>query len=373
MIYLDNCATTAPYGEVTELIKKEADGGWYNPSATYAPAIAASKRLAEARKTVARAMGAAEKEIYFTASGTEADNIAVFGGNKNKKGVLICSAYEHPAVYECFTALKNQGQTVHFLPLQADGRVDGEALLSLLTPAVSLVSVMHVNNEMGAVNDIAALCRLVKSKAPNALFHADGVQALGKVPVNVHAMGVDLYSVSSHKIHGGRGVGALYVKNGVHLKPHLVGGGQEMGLRPGTENLPAIMGFALACQRIDLAAMQRVSELKKRFFHAVSGGLSDIMLYGNIEEAAPHVLSFGVKGVKAEILQQVLSAEGVYIGRGSACSSRAKTSRTALALRIPGEYAEGTVRISFSVMNTEEEVDKASALFTEKVKLLRRM
>lgn len=249
MIYLDNAATTKMYDEALRVLTEANEKRWFNASALYKEASEESKTIRRARETLLGALKAGDGELYFLSGGTEADNTALFCTRKAKGSRVIVSEGEHDAVINPAKVLKEQGYDVVFAPIKSDGGVDEEKFAALLTPDVSLVSVMHVSNETGAVNDIAKLSAMTRRAAPKAVFHSDGVQAFGKIKVNLRSLGADLYTVSGHKIHGPKGIGALYVAKGAPVKPLVFGGGQEKGFRSGTENGPAIEAFAAAAER----------------------------------------------------------------------------------------------------------------------------
>ncbi len=373
MIYLDNSATTKCYPQVIQLQAQLSEECYFNPSAGYHASVEAHQRLEDARKRIAVQLGCQPAELIFTASGTEGDNLAIFGAFKNKKGRIITSEAEHPAVFQCFQHLKNSGYDVQFVRLNQDSTVDLTHLRELLTPNTTFVSVMHVQNETGAVNDIAAITALCKTANSECLVHSDGVQAFLKIPVDMRSLGVDLYTVSAHKIHGPKGVGALYVRKGVNPSLYSFGGGQEHGLRSGTENLPGISAFALACE-ISRENMEfhRLGSIKRLMRDIICKKCENVVVQADRDDSAPNILSLSVKGIKAEILQQVLSNEGIFIGKGSACSSKAKISRLHKALKLPADLAEGTIRISISYLNEESECRQAAEIIAEQIQMLRR-
>ena len=361
MIYFDNAATTRPFEEVTGVVADASQSLWFNASATYAGGLEALHAIDRARRTVADALGVTAAELYFTSGGTESDNIAVFGGVKAKKGRVIASGTEHPAVHQCMLELAARGLDVQFVRTLPDGHLDEEQFASLLTPDTRFVSIMHVNNETGVVNDIARLAALTRKCAPDALFHSDGVQAFLKSETDLS--NVDLYSVSAHKIHAGKGIGALYVRKGVHLHSPSMGGGQERGLRSGTENVPAILGFAEGVRlyrerRADL--LRTASEIRGILLDAFERAGLDFRVNGT-GKVQPNLLSVSFAGVKAEVLYQMLSDRGIFVSRGSACSTRVRLTRMAQALQLPKTYADGTMRFSFGYGNTTAEAEEVAA------------
>ena len=372
MIYLDNSATTRPYDEVIERVAECSKQAYFNPSAGYREGIACHRQLEEERSRLAALLGCRPGELFFTASGTEADNIAVFGGAKHKNGRYITTEGEHPAVFQCFCELKNRGYDVQFVRLKADSSVDLDHLESLLTPDTCLVSVMHVQNETGAVNPLAEISALCRKISPSCLVHSDGVQAFCKVPVRLSELGVDLYTVSSHKVHGPKGVGGLFVREGVHLSPVVFGGGQEKGIRSGTENLPGIAGFALAAARSQAHMKEgRLKGIKEEMKEILCRKGGDVRFAAEEGKTSDGILSLSFGGLKAEVLQQMLSQRGVAVGKGSACSTHRKNSRVLGAMKLPERYAEGTLRISLGYLNTPEECRAAAEILADCAEELR--
>ncbi|MEG1663521.1 MAG: aminotransferase class V-fold PLP-dependent enzyme, partial [Clostridia bacterium] len=249
MIYLDNAATTKTYIESAEIAAKYSVDKFFNPSALYGEAVGVFKDIKQARETLKQALRIGDGELYFVSGGSEADNTALFSTRKPKGSKIVVSVGEHDAIIQSANQLKEQGYNVVFAPINKDGSVNEQEFINLLDDTVSLVSIMHVSNETGAINDIKKLVKLTRKYAPNAVFHSDGVQAFCKINVNLRSLDVDLYSISGHKIHAPKGIGALYVKNGISIKPFVFGGGQEKGMRSGTENTPVIMAFEDAVKR----------------------------------------------------------------------------------------------------------------------------
>ncbi len=374
MIYFDNSATTACLREASEAAAEYMREQYFNPAAAYAPAVKAERDLSSARAVVAGEMGAEPGELVFTSCGTESNNTALFGSlaAMRGKGRVIVSSTEHPSVYEAAIELRERGYDVVFAPVDITGAVSLEALKGLLTPSTRLVSIMHVNNESGAVNDVNAVFSLVKRVSPECLVHSDGVQAFMKeAPVRC-----DLYSVSGHKLHAPKGVGALMIKKGVRVKPYLVGGGQENGMRSGTSNMPGIMAFSAAVS--DFAAHRaeyRASMLavKKRLYKNLSL-IRDVKLNGpDPDLGAAHILNMSFMGVRGEVLLNALSEKGLLVSTGSACASHKRGKNRILnAMGVTGDRQDGAIRFSFSHFNTVEEADIAAGMIEEQVNLLRR-
>lgn len=358
MIYLDNAATTKMYDEALRVLTEANEKRWFNASALYKEASEESKTIRRARETLLGALKAGDGELYFLSGGTEADNTALFCTRKAKGSRVIVSEGEHDAVINPAKVLKEQGYDVIFAPIKSDGGVDEEKFAALLTSDVSLVSVMHVSNETGAVNDIAKLSAMTKRAAPKAVFHSDGVQAFGKIKVNLRSLGADLYTVSGHKIHGPKGIGALYVAKGAPVKPLVFGGGQEKGFRSGTENGPAIEAFAAAAERT-MRNFEEDCSKKRRYLEylreGLENGVPDVKIITDTERSAPHILTVAFGGVRGEVLLHALEERGILVGVGSACSSH-RESRFKSLLGLDEAHRDGIVRFSVSEFNDFSEV-----------------
>lgn len=358
MIYLDNAATTKMYDEALRVLTEANEKRWFNASALYKEASEESKTIRRARETLLGALKAGDGELYFLSGGTEADNTALFCTRKAKGSRVIVSEGEHDAVINPAKVLKEQGYDVVFAPIKSDGGVDEEKFAALLTPDVSLVSVMHVSNETGAVNDIVKLSAMTKRAAPKAVFHSDGVQAFGKIKVNLRSLGADLYTVSGHKIHGPKGIGALYVAKGTPVKPLVFGGGQEKGFRSGTENGPAIEAFAAAAERT-MRNFEEDCSKKRRYLEylreGLENGVPDVKIITDTERSAPHILTVAFGGVRGEVLLHALEERGILVGVGSACSSH-RESRFKSLLGLDEAHRDGIVRFSVSAFNDFSEV-----------------
>lgn len=371
MIYLDNAATTRMYDECAEIIDKYNRQLYFNPSARYRAALKAEEAVKKAREIIAAKLGADAGEIYFTASGSEADNIALLCSMRKKSGRVIVGGAEHSAVYRCAKELERRGYEVVLAPVTACGRVDLTKLDRLLTPDTLLVSVMHICNETGAVNDLNAISAMVRKRAPKALFHSDGVQAFGKVPINVRAADVDMYSVSGHKIHAPKGVGALYAKKSVHLSPFVFGGGQEKGVRSATENVAGICAFAKAASMVyakNEQAAPALSSGRKKAEEFLKNNMDDMVIISKSGECLDTFLTLAIKGVRGEVLVHMLDDEGILIGTGSACSSHSVDKRIPEVLGISEEYAEGMIRLSVSDLNGEEDMLNGCKALVQAVK-----
>ena len=366
MIYFDNAATT-PLDEIAiDALKEFGVEKFFNPSALYREALENTKALNLARENILKILHG-EGDFIFTASGTESDNMAIYGVKKPKNARLIVSASEHSAMLNPAIDLKNKGYDVQFAPLNPDGSLNIDEFKKLLNKDVCFVSIMHVNNETGAVNDIQKIVKLTKTVAPNAIVHSDGVQAVMKVKVNLINLGVDMYSVSAHKVHAPRGVGGLYIKKGVRIKPLILGGGQEKGLRSATENLAGIVAFSRILEKYDKNFAENVEKRKNLLEYLRRGFLETMPEHLVISpDNSPHILMVALKGVRGEVILHSLEDFGILIGVGSACSSKKGINKFQSLLNLDDDHKEGIIRISVSESNTFEECDA----LLEKIKLL---
>lgn len=359
MIFLDNASTTRLCSEAKSEIEKSHDL-FYNPSAVYGKSLEIRKMLDEAKQNICRALGVSyNNNLIITGSATEANNLAIFGSIKKTDSQLVFGAGEHPSVYNCALELKARGLNVVFAPLAKTGEVDLEILSKILEKPTAFVSIMTVSNETGAINNIQKISKLVRRTNPNAIFHSDGVQAFGKIPTNVLNMDVDLFSISAHKIGGPKGIGALYVKNIKKLKPIIFGGGQEFGLRSGTENTMFTLAFGEIAKSLKIKEyFDEINEIRnyvRNFFE----GKDDVEI-NSPKDASPYVLSLSFCGVRGETLVHVLEGENIILGTGSACSSKkGALNRTLEEMGKTKEENEGAVRISFSKETTLDEVKQA--------------
>ncbi len=378
-IYLDNSATTRCFPEAAALMNEIFLEDYGNPSSMHHRGVTAERRVLEAKKTLAGLLKVKEKNLYFTSCGTESDNLAIIGGAmaaQRRGRHLITTRIEHPAVLEAMKYLEAQGFEITYLGVDRDGLVSAEEAAAAVRPDTILVSVMHTNNEIGSVQPIEEIGRAVKAVNPRVLFHVDAVQGFGKSLILPKRMHIDLLAASGHKIHGPKGVGLLYVADGVRLEPLLHGGGQQGGMRSGTENVPGIAGMALAakllCGNLD-EDRQRLFAMKNRLIDRLRE-IPDIEFNGRTDEtAAPHILSVRVRGVRAEVLLHALEDKGIYVSSGSACSSNhPRPSETLAAIGTPASEMDNSIRMSLSVMNTMEEMDAAAQAVGEIVPLLRK-
>ena len=361
-IYLDNSATTRQYDEVTELITDAVLNKYGNPSSLHTKGIEAEKLITNARETIARTIGAEPAEIYFTSGGTESNNLAIIGyleANPRKGKHVITTKIEHPSVLEVFRNLENKGFRVDYLDVDENGLVRIEQLKQKICDETSLISVMLVNNETGTIQRIDEISSVRNAINPQAVIHADAVQAYGKISIVPAKCGVGLMSVSSHKIHGPKGIGALYVSKKIKIKPLFYGGGQEALLRSGTENVPGIAGFGLAAEITYKGREEnyrRVASLRQLFTQK----LADSIIAHHINspsDSLPYILNISFENVRSEVLLHHLEQRGIFVSTGSACASHKKNkSHVLTAMNVPSWLIDGAVRFSFSGHNTEDEI-----------------
>lgn len=371
MIYLDNAATTRPCSAAVEAITKTLTEDWGNPSAQYHFGVEAARLLRRCRQEVAEAMGAESERVFFTSGGTEADNWAIFStaerlGKRGKH--IITTAVEHHAVLHPMQKLEQRGFEVTYLQPDALGNIAVEDLQKALRPDTILVSIMMVNNETGAVMPIERMAKLTHRICPNALFHTDAVQGFFKVPFRARTLGADMISVSGHKVHAGKGVGALYLAP--KLPPFILGGGQEGGLRSGTENLPMIAGFAAACRTQNpekLRQIARQNALKKQMQDRLRE-MEGVTLIGAQE--APHVINLAVAGLRSQGLLNALQERGICVSAGSACS-KGHRSHVLEAMGVAPELIDGSIRVSLCAETTQEEADAFLAALPEAIASLK--
>lgn len=360
MIYLDNAATTALDEKCLDIIREYNVERFYNPSALYRKAMESANAIKQARNSIAKSLGVKGEEIIFTASGSEADNIALLCSVRAKSGKVIIGSSEHSAIYNTALELKVRGYDVVFAPCDKFGRTDVGELEKLIDNTVVLISVMHVCNETGALNDLSAISKIIKAKAPRAIFHSDGVQAYGKIPVNLKSLGVDLYSISGHKIHAPKGIGALYCRSGLYLRTFVFGGGQENNVRSATENLPSIVAFGYLAEKI-LPSLtdnyKKTKELRDYLYQKLTDNFENVKINTDLQHSSPYVFSFALNSARGEVLVHCLEDRGIIVGTGSACNSQKSTKRIPAALGIEGDYAQGMLRVSFNENNTKDDID----------------
>ena len=378
-VYLDNSATTRCFDEVAELMTKIMCEDYGNPSSLHRKGVQAEQYIRYAKETIAKNLKVNEKEIFFTSGGTESDNLALRGcayANCRAGRHLITTQIEHPAILQTMKQLEEEGFRVTYLPVDEKGCIRPEDLQRAITGETILVSIMHTNNEVGSLQPIEEAGALIKRMNPRILFHVDAVQGYGKFRILPKKMHIDLLSVSGHKIHGPKGIGFLYVDEKGKIKPILFGGGQQNGLRSGTENVPAIAGLAKAIEIVYSKLDREVEELyqiKEAFVEGVKQ-IPDVFVNGHSgRDGAPHVVSVSFQGVRSEVLLHALEDKGVYVSAGSACSAhKPQPSATLQAMGIDKELLGSTIRFSFSVFTTMDEISYTLQCLYDIIPVLRR-
>lgn len=377
--YLDNAATTCCRKEVVEIMNQVMLCDYGNPSSLHKKGMDAEAYIKQGKEQIAKVLKVKEKELYFTSGGTEADNLAIIGAalaNKRNGNHLITSVIEHPAVLEAMDYLKEQGFEITYLPVNKMGRIESNQLKQALREDTILVSIMHTNNEIGSIQPIAELGEIIKEYNPSILFHVDAVQGFGKSKIYPKKMNIDLLSVSGHKIHGPKGSGFLYISEKTKVKPLLFGGGQQLEIRPGTENVPAIAGLMVAVTQIyqDMdTCLNNLRFLKERLATGLLE-IEQVFLNGyDPQNDAVHILSVSILGIRSEVLLHALEERGIYVSSGSACASNKPAhSKTLKALGLPKDLLESTLRFSFSVFTKQEDIDYTLQVMKELVPSLRR-
>ena len=370
MIYLDNSATTKPSKACLDAMTDALTVNFGNPSSLYNVGLDAEKIVKHAREVIAKSIGADPSEVFFTSCGSESDDTAIFGAwnARKKQGKrIITTAVEHPAVLRCFEKLQQEGADVQYIPVLSDGNLDMDAFRKLLNEDTIFVSVMHVNNETGAIFPIEEISKEVR-KYPNIIFHSDCVQSYGKIALDVNKMGVDMISLSGHKVHASKGIGALYVRSGLHIPPYILGGGQEAGFRSGTENVPGIAGFGAAVEDMHMVKPGPKDYLRKKLLEEI-----DDIQVNSPENAVSSVLNVSFLGCRGEVLLHMLEQDKIYVSTGSACSSHKKGSHVLSAQGLSPEAIDGAVRFSFGCDNTVEEMDVVVEKLKKYVKMQRRL
>lgn len=378
-VYFDNAATTRVLDSVKDIVVKTMTEDYANASAKHRKGMEAEQYIRQARAEIAKSLKVDEKEILFTSGGSEANNMALIGtalANKRRGNHIISTGIEHPSVYNPLMQLEQQGFEITFLPVDRDGHVSLTDLKQAIRPETILVSVMYVNNEIGAVEPIEAISRLAKAENPDIIIHVDAIQGYGKYQIRPRKEGIDLMSVSGHKFHAPKGVGFLYIRNGIKVKPLIYGGGQQMNMRAGTENVPGVAGLGVAVKEMYTGHEQKTAQLME---------LKDYLIdrVGEIEgttvnskrgtESAPQIVSVSFAGVRSEVLLHALEDKGIYVSSGSACSAHHPgVSGTLKGIKLPQNLLESTLRFSFGLFNTKEEIDYCIDALKELLPVLRR-
>ena len=377
--FFDNSATTRVYDSVADIMVKVMKEDYGNAAAKHMKGVEAERYIREAREEIAKSLKVKEKEIIFTSGGTESNNLALVGtalANRRAGNHLITTAVEHPSIYNTMGWLEEQGFRITYLPVDAAGHISLEELEHAVCDDTILVSVMYVNNEIGAVEPVEEISRVIRAKKPDVLFHVDAIQAYGKYQIRPKRQGIDLLSVSGHKIHGPKGVGFLYVDEKVKIRPILFGGGQQKGMRSGTENVPGCAGLAEAVRityKDHGEKIERLYGLRERLIAGLKG-LEGVTINGlETRESAPQIVSASFAGIRSEVLLHALEDKGIYVSSGSACSSNHPgVSGTLKGIGVKGELLDATLRFSFGMFNTEEEVDYCIGVLGELLPVLRR-
>lgn len=377
--YLDNSATTRCYKEVAEIVAKTMTEDFGNPSAMHLKGVEAENYVKEAAKTIAKTLKVQDKEIYFTSGGTESDNWALIGtalANHRQGKHMITTPFEHSAVSAPLAWLQEQGFEITVIPVDEEGNLDLKKLEEAIREDTILVSTMFVNNEMGAVVPVEEIGRIVHEKNPRTLYHVDAIQAYGKYKIYPKKMGIDLLAVSGHKIHGPKGVGFLYINEKAKVQPFILGGGQQKGMRSGTDNVPGIAGLGTAAKMIYQNLDENVEHMRelKLYFAKELETLEQVEINGpKPEQGAPHILNVSFLGVRSEVLLHSLEDMGIYVSAGSACSSHKRAGSSSLgALRLTPERKESAIRFSFCETTTKEEIDYTLEALKKLLPMLRR-
>ena len=375
-IYLDNSATTKPYQEVVDKMVLALTTQYGNPSSIYKKGIEVEREIKEIRRNIARSLGAKETEIYFTSGGTECNNTiirSVAKLNKKTKNHIISTVIEHPSVLNTLKDLEADGFEVTYLPVGKDGKISLEDLKNAIKKETILVSVMHVNNEIGTIQPIEEIGKYLKSLDEKVYFHVDGVQSYAKIKFRPSRYNIDFMSVSSHKLHGPKGIGFMYVKENNRIKPLLTGGGQEIGIRSGTENVPGIYGIGEAVRILnqDLeGTIDKIKGLRDLLKEEILANIDNVKI-NSPEDGVCHVLNVSFRGVRGEVLLHYLEQKEIYVSTGSACSSKKKGSHVLNAIGLTPDEIEGAIRFSLSDLNTKEEIMKTVEVLKESVSDLR--
>lgn len=378
-VYLDNSATTRCFDSVASIVTRVMCEDYGNPSSMHMKGVQAENYVKQARNIIARNLKVNEKEIFFTSGGTESDNLAIIGAamaNRRAGNHLITTMIEHPAVLRTMEYLESQGFRVTYLPVDRAGKVRLEELERSLTPDTILVSIMHTNNEIGALQPLAEAANIIKRFHPGIVFHVDAVQGYGKFRIHPKKMGIDMLSASGHKIHGPKGIGFLYVNEKVKIKPISYGGGQQKGMRSGTDNVPGIAGLSKAVEEVYQYLdrdIERLYAIKEYFINGVMQ-IPEVKINGYTGyDSAPHIVSVSVRGVRSEVLLHALEDRGIYVSAGSACSShKPMPSATLKAIGVEKELLDSTIRFSFSIFTTREEIDYTLKAMYDIIPMLRK-
>lgn len=375
-IYLDNSATTKPYKEVVDKMLQALTEDYANPSSLHRKGIEVEKNIKLIRQNIAKSIGAKDKEIYFTSGGTESNNTIIRGIanlNKKRKNHIISTVIEHPSVLNTLKDLELEGFEITYLNVDENGKIDLNELKESIKASTCLITIMHVNNEIGSIQPIAEIGKYLKTLDEKVYLHVDAIQSYGKINFRPSKYNIDFMSVSGHKFHGPKGIGFMYIKENNRLKPLLTGGGQEIGIRSGTENVPGIYGLGEAVKIInqDLnAVIEKISKLKDMLKREIVNNIDDIKV-NSPEDGVCHILNISFRGVKGEVLLHYLEQKGIYVSTGSACSSKKKGSHVLNAIGLKPDEIEGAIRFSLSDTNSEDQIKKVVNILKESVNDLR--
>lgn len=375
-IYLDNSATTKPYKEVVDKMLQALTEDYANPSSLHRKGIEVEKNIKLIRQNIAKSIGAKDKEIYFTSGGTESNNTIIRGIanlNKKRKNHIISTVIEHPSVLNTLKDLELEGFEITYLKVDENGKIDLNELKESIKPSTCLITIMHVNNEIGSIQPIAEIGKYLKTLDEKVYLHVDAIQSYGKINFRPSKYNIDFMSVSGHKFHGPKGIGFMYIKENNRLKPLLTGGGQEIGIRSGTENVPGIYGLGEAVKIInqDLNALiEKISKLKDMLKREIVNNIDDIKV-NSPEDGVCHILNISFRGVKGEVLLHYLEQKGIYVSTGSACSSKKKGSHVLNAIGLKPDEIEGAIRFSLSDTNSEDQIKEVVNVLKESVNDLR--
>lgn len=372
-IYLDNSATTKPYKEVIDKMIYSLENDYYNPSSLYKKGIEVEKSIKEIRKNIAKTLSVKDKEIFFTSGATEANNTIIRGAINKRKNHIITTEIEHPSVLNTLKSLEEIGYEVTYLKVNEKGIIDINDLKSSIKENTFLVTIMHVNNEIGSIQPIEEVGKYLKTLKDKIYFHVDCVQSYSKINFKPSKCNIDFLSVSGHKIHGPKGIGFMYIKEGSKINPLLTGGNQELGIRSGTENIPGIYGLGEAIRIVNTnldEKIEKVRDLKNLLKEEIVKNIENIKINSS-DEGVCHILNVSFYGIKGEVLLHYLEQNNIYVSTGSACSSKKKGSHVLNAINLSSEEIEGAIRFSLSSMTTKEEILKTVEVLKKSVDELR--
>ncbi len=380
-VYLDNAATTKPRKSVVEAVVYGMEKLYGNPSSLHSKGVEAEKEIKLVRRNIARFLGCQEQELIFTSGGTESNNIAIRGAAEAycRRGKhIITSTIEHPSVLNTMEDLEKRGYEVTFIDVDRAGFINVDQLMASIRSDTILVSIMHVNNEVGSVQPIEAIAKEIKKHNTDTLFHVDAIQSFGKIKIPLHTIKIDMLSFSGHKIHGPKGIGGLYIKRGTRLRPVVTGGNQETGVRSGTENVPGIFGLGKAVEEMEHYSIEKKEKMKKLREYLINGLKTNLKNIEILAEAGrdygDHIIGVSFLGVKSEVLLHSLEGDGIYVSAGSACSSKKKgQSHVLKAMGLREQQIDSTLRLSISDETTKEEIDYVLLKISNHVEALRKI